>query len=300
MLSRLHQIGLLCALKKLKHILFLDIDAKNIAARNGAYDYLLKYAYAVNANNKEEKAISPTRKIIWTCWLQGEENAPTIVKKCIDSMRHYANGYEVVVVDLKNMSQYVELPEYIQEKYAKGIIPHAHFSDLIRLALLLKYGGVWIDSTILLTDTLPQYITSADLFVFRSYNVGHACIYNPFLAAKPNNPILQSLLNLLSEYWKNEDKLVSYSIFHLFFTMAIEASDENKLIWGKVPLSYGSQMFYLQSRLGQPYNEDAFRLATHLSSIHKLTYKPELCGGDPYQKGTLYDVLINEAAYLTL
>ena len=300
MLKRLRQIGFLCAWYKMKNILRPNQDVVNLASRNGAYEYLLRYKYAIKSGHEDHTQTQLSRRVIWTCWLQGEDAAPAIVRRCIDSIRQYANGYEVVVIDLKNVSQYIELPKYIQEKYAKGIIPHAHYSDLIRLALLLKYGGVWIDSTILLTDILPEYITSADFFVFRGYKVGHTCIYNPFLAAKQNNPILQSLLNLLSEYWKNENKLVSYSIFHLFFTIAIEASDENKLIWEKVPLSYGSQMFYLQSRLGQPYDEQVFRLATQLSSIHKLTYKPSLCGGDPFQKGTFYDVLINEATNRTL
>ena len=293
MLKRLQEIGLLCALKKVKHTLFPAPDVKNIAARNGAYEYLLRYAYAATKGSNQETKPQPARKVIWTCWLQGLESAPDVVKKCIASMRQYANGYEVIVIDAKNVSEYVQLPDYIKDKYARGIIPHAHYSDLIRLELLRKFGGVWIDSTILLTDTLPHYITDADLFVFRSYKIGQSQIYNPFLAARPDNPVINSLLNLLLEYWKHENKLVSYSIFHLFFTMAVESSEENRILWEKVPYSYGSQMFYLQSRLGRPYNEDAYRLAIRLSSIHKLTYKPELCGGDPYQKGTFYDVLIN-------
>ena len=35
MLKRIRQIGIACALKKLKHVLFLDEDAKSIAARHG-------------------------------------------------------------------------------------------------------------------------------------------------------------------------------------------------------------------------------------------------------------------------
>ena len=293
MLKRLRQIGIACALKKLKHVLFPASDAKNIAARHGAYEYLQRYAYAATTGIHQEIEPQPARKVIWTCWLQGLENAPDVVKKCIASMQQYSNGYEVIVIDKKNVSNYVQLPVYINDKYAKGIIPHAHYSDLIRLELLRKFGGVWVDSTILLTDKLPQYILDADLFVFRGYMMGKSCIYNPFLAAKPNNLLIISMLNLLLEYWRKENKLVSYSIFHLFFTIAIEASPINKDLWEKVPYSYGSQMFYLQSRLGRPYNEQAYQLATQLSSIHKLTYKPELCGGDPFQKGTFYDVLIN-------
>ena len=292
MLNRIQQIGVVCALKKLKHTLFPASDAKNICARNGAFEYLQRYAYAAK-NKSKETQIKPGRKVIWTCWLQGIENAPKLVQKCVASMRQYSNGYDVIVIDNESVSNYVQLPDYIQAKYAKGIIPHAHYSDIIRLFLLQKYGGVWIDSTILLTGTLPDYITDAELFVFRGYRVGQTFIYNPFLAAQPNHPIIHSLLNLLLEYWKKENKLVSYSIFHLCFTMAVEASNENRALWEQVPFSYGSQMFYLQPQLGKPYSEQAYQLATQLSSIHKLTYKFEQFGIDINKKGTFYDVLIN-------
>lgn len=293
MLKRMRQIGVACALKKLKHTLFPSPDAKNICARNGAYEYLQRYAYAAKIETRDVVA-QPERKVIWTCWLQGLENAPKLVQKCVASMRQYANGYEVIVVDNMNVSNYVQLPEYIQGKYAKGIIPHAHYSDIIRVLLLKKYGGVWIDSTILLTGTLPSYITDAELFVFRGYRVGQTFIYNPFLAAHPNHPIINSLLSLLLEYWKKENKLVSYSIFHLFFTIAVESREENRALWEQVPFSYGSQMFYLQPQLGKPYNKKAYQLATQLSAIHKLTYKFDQFGIDINKKGTFYDVLINE------
>ena len=292
MLNRLQQIGVVCALKKLKHTLFPASDAKNICARNGAFEYLQRYAYAAKSPTAEPE-IKHGRQVIWTCWLQGLENAPKLVQKCVASMRQYANGYEVIVIDKNNVSNFVHVPEYIHEKYAKGIIPHAHYSDLIRLLLLQKHGGVWIDSTILLTGILPNYITDAELFVFRGDRVGQTFIYNPFLAAQPNHPIINSLLNLLLAYWKNENKLVSYSIFHLFFTMAVEANDENRALWEQVPFSYGSQMFYLQPQLGKPYSEQAYQLATQLSSIHKLTYKFDEYGIDINKKGTFYDVLIN-------
>ena len=37
------------------------------------------------------------------------------------------------------------------EKWEKGRIPAAMFSDLLRVELLIKYGGTWIDSTVLCT-----------------------------------------------------------------------------------------------------------------------------------------------------
>ena len=292
MLRRVRQIGIACALMKLKHAIFMDADTRNICALNGAYDYLMRYKKALQTNITEYKA-EPSEKIIWTCWLQGVDNAPELVKRCIASMRQYANGYKVEVIDLNNVSQFVQLPDFVISKYKAGIIPHAHFSDMIRLALLERYGGVWIDSTILLTDVLPDYIVDADIFAFRGSGIGHACIYNPFLAAKPHHPIIQSMQQLLYAYWEKENRLVSYSIFHLFFSITIEQSRQNQSLWNNVPIVDGIQMFYIMPQLGKPYSEKAYQLATQLSSLHKLTYKFKELGIDISKKGTFYDVLIN-------
>lgn len=292
MLKRIRQIGIACALKKLKHVLFLDEDAKSIAARHGAHEYLLRYAY-ICPKTRENWKPGDKSKTIWTCWWQGENNAPLLVKKCIDSMRQYAGENKVVVIDEHNMKEYITLPDYIIRKHNEGIIPHTQFSDIVRLALLQKYGGCWIDATILLTDQLPQYIQEANLFCFRSDGRGDVKLATPFMSSCADHPVINDVLALHYEYWRHENKLVSYSIVHLFFTIAIEASLLNKSLWDAMPLVYSYKMDYLQPQLGKTYTEQVYQLATQLSSIHKLTYKFEQFGIDINKKGTFYYVLIN-------
>ena len=94
-------------------------------------------------------------KVIWWCWLQGIESAPPIVRACYNSLVYgewfKVNGYKVNVIDEENWKDYVELPDYIVKKWEKKQIPPALFTDLLRLQLLIKYGGTWIDSTVLCT-----------------------------------------------------------------------------------------------------------------------------------------------------
>ncbi len=78
---------------------------------------------------------------IWVCWLQGYENAPAIVKTCIDSVRKNAGNHKVILLNEKNMLDYVDLPDYIIQKYRNGIIPIQNFSDILRFALLKQRGG---------------------------------------------------------------------------------------------------------------------------------------------------------------
>ena len=88
---------------------------------------------------------------VWFCWLQGLDDAPEIVKACYNSIKRNIPNREVKVIDAKNWKEYVELPDFIVKKWENGKIPAALFSDLLRLELLIKYGGTWIDSTVLCT-----------------------------------------------------------------------------------------------------------------------------------------------------
>ena len=290
--NRIKQIGLQAAWLKFKQWLFSpSAEVIDLCARNGAYEYLQRYKYA--CKSKPNFETSAKAKIIWTCWWQGEENAPALVKKCISSMRQYAGENEVVVIDANNLQDYVSLPLYILEKHDKGIIKHTQFADIIRLSLLEKYGGCWIDATILLTDVLPDYIQNADIFCFSTDRSGVIKVESPFISSCAHHPVISDVLSLHYEYWAHENKLISYSIIHLFFTIAFESSELNLKFLENMPFVYWYKMDYLIHLLSKPYNENTYQLINKLSSIHKLTYKFEQYGVDITQKGTFYDVLIN-------
>ena len=129
--------------------------------------YLNKYHYILD---KEFKICAEDNKYsncIWQLWLQGFDNAPDIVKKCVKSVKYFCHDKKIIYLDEKNISNYITIPEHIMHKYKKGIISPAHFSDYIRVALLSKYGGLWLDSTILLTDKIPDEIFESKIFLFK-------------------------------------------------------------------------------------------------------------------------------------
>lgn len=292
MKNTIKKIGIACALKKLKHTIFLDADSKDLCARNGACEYLKRYAYACDYTKKEWRP-TPKPNTIWTCWWQGEEQAPLLVQKCLKQLRKYSNGYDVIVIDENNLNQYVTLPEYIYKKHSEGIISHTHFSDVIRLALLSKWGGTWIDSTIFLTDVLPDFILNADLFFFKKDGAGSVYMANSFISAVAHHPVIDDVLALHYAYWERENRLVSYSIFHLFTTIAIFATPLNKQLWDNMPLVYSSYLDLLQPQLNKAFDRESYETIKSLASIHKLTYKFDSFKIDTTVKNTFYDVLIN-------
>lgn len=211
---------------------------------------------------------------VFTCWFQGEDNAPELVKACLNSIRKNFSDKKVVVITKENMNEYVDLPGYIMDKWEKHKISHAHMSDILRVELLSKYGGLWIDSTVLCTGDLSRYVDEhTELFVFSNEYRGDAssCLSNWLIYSKPNNPIIVNTRNLLFKYWKTNNKVINYFIFHILFTISARYMPEE---WDKVKFFTNIEPHLLQFRyLKKEFNAQEFDELKRISSFHKLTYK---------------------------
>lgn len=175
-----------------------------------------KYSYIIDKyKNEEETAEASEKQNIWICWLQGEENAPQLVKNCIDSVRRHANGHEVVIITRDNYDKYVNIPSYILDKYDKGIISHAHFSDIMRMSLICEHGGIWIDATVFCSKDLPNEIFEKTFFSCKSPLMETDYIskmqWTSFIiGGQKNSLFFRFNLEYYLEYWKNEEQLIDY------------------------------------------------------------------------------------------
>ena len=187
--------------------------------------------------------------IFW-CWLQGKIDDP-IVKASLNSIIKNNKGNEIVIINKKNLAQYVHIPKYILQKFNNHYISKAHFADLIRLELLIKYGGTWIDATVLMTKYNEDFFRK-DLFLFQSLGQQHKIFSNWFITSEKGNPILRILLNLLYEYWRINNKLNDYFIFHHFLNVLYAKYNED---FSKI-LKYSRDLAHLmQKNLFKPFNQ---------------------------------------------
>lgn len=264
-------------------------DSRKIKGNEKIYTYL-KHKYKSYIKNLP--TYTHTHEYsnkVWWCWLQGEENAPALNKACLNSLRENLKDREIIVITNDNYKQYTNIPKYITEKYEKGYISRPHFSDLIRLELIIEHGGTWIDSSILCTEYNKDFFDK-DLFVFKNWMRGDESIVcsNWFITGEKQNPILKTTRDLLYKYWKDYDLLLHYFIFHVFFTMATEKYEED---YKNVNKFSNVPPHVLQFELLEKYDEERFRQIKQMSSIHKLNQKLDFskCKGD-----TNYDYIIKE------
>ena len=220
------------------------------------------------------KQSAPTR-IIWMCWLQGLDNAPEIVQKCVASVKHHMPDYKVQILTSENIFDFVSLPEHIVRKYQKGTISFTHFSDILRTALLVQHGGIWLDATVLLTDELPTQMTETPLFLLQKSKLSQIPHMGSswFIVANKGNVILKRVLELLYVYWEKENKLRDYYLFHLLFYLVLENNEEGKHARRTIPYVSNVDAHTLQFSLFDEYNEHIWQQIISRSPIHKLTWK---------------------------
>lgn len=234
-------------------------------------------------NNPEQATKQQAGDYIWFCWLQGMAQAPEMVKVCLESQKRMF-GDKVIVLDNKNYKDWISLPDYVEEKYRKGYIPGALFSDMMRLELLIQYGGTWIDSTVLADPTglnnsnnkwRPSIdeIKNSELFIFRYFRQGKIVgMSNWFIHSKPNNPLLQDIRDMLYAYWQKYNCTVEYYIFHLLFAEAAKRYPEMIV---QMPKGNSFHSLMLRDNITMFYDEDWWQeLTTHVC-FHKLNYRLE-------------------------
>lgn len=233
---------------------------------------------------------------VFTMWLQGEEQAPPLVKACIRSMHRYI-GMPVVVLNDKNISDWISLPDYIIQKYEKGIITRAHFSDICRVELLYRHGGIWADSTCLFTSPVPESVMNQDFFIFMTdpeslIGGSHVFIQSCFIRAKKGNPLIALWRKLIHLYWRNENKLIDYFALHLLFKYLVRVNDKASGYFSKMPkVDQAPTHALFWTYKDKLYDREVFINVTKGSFFQKTTYKdPSAANPKP---GSFADAIIN-------
>ena len=110
--------------------------------------------------------------VIWWLWYQGSENAPDIVKICLESVKYYAKRmqYRVIELNTGNLFDYINLPNTIIDKWKAGNIGAANFSDLVRADLLANRGGYGLTRLCICQGILKQNFSNRSCFSIKHHS----------------------------------------------------------------------------------------------------------------------------------
>lgn len=171
-------------------------------------------------------------KTIWILWLQGWDKAPWLQQKVRDSWIKYNPEWNVELVDENNLKNYVDIP------YINKVEASAAKSDVIRLSLLAKHGGVWVDSTMLCMAPLDEWVYDAlDPAGIWMYH-GGADAQGPaswFIISIKQSYIIKKWKKACDDYWASRSKEDEYFWMDGLFNNLLKSDVKFAQEWNSVP-----------------------------------------------------------------
>lgn len=104
----------------------------------------------VVALSTARRTVSSIPRIIWTYW-NSDTNVPEIVHLCMASWNKHMPNFTTILLRPSNLSAY----KVCDVKSIAWSDKPAHEADIVRLDVLTKYGGIWMDATVFLNARLP-------------------------------------------------------------------------------------------------------------------------------------------------
>jgi mannosyltransferase OCH1-like enzyme len=172
--------------------------------------------YVIKSYN-QENFTAITKPYIWLYWENkpGVDKPPTYIQMCHESVKqHCSDKFNVIILNENSVNDYLfNLRTDIQELS----IPQK--ADYIRLKLLEKYGGIWLDSDIIVMQDLMPIIdkmkNGIDFVGFgcHSYNCRNSGKPKPanwVMASKPHTEFIKECIKQCDETLDKGVKGIKY------------------------------------------------------------------------------------------
>ena len=230
---------------------------------------------------------------IWIFWWQGEETMPPVVKSCYKSVLRNAEKHPVILITENNITEYVDIPQYIYEKIREKKMTLTHFSDILRENLLYKHGGIWMDATIYMTASF-----SKEMYKYEYYSIKGAFEEwewtGFFQAAGKGSVFAKAVSHLFNCYWKEHDCLISYLSIDCFLAVARKHSPAIDQMIKDLPQKDASIFLLNDQYLDKTYDVDEMEALSNKTNLHKLSYKYKHDSAVG-EKLTFWGALLNES-----
>lgn len=235
------------------------------------YEFIINYEF--NTCNQKNS------KIIWTLWMQGYENAPELVKSTINSIRKFAelNNFQFILLEENTIEKYIVFPRLIKEKMDLGVIDYTKISDILRVSLLAKYGGTWVDATIYMQEEFDSSLLLQNYYTIKtggiedySPNISNNRWKGFFLSG--NSSLFSFTRDFFFEYYSRYDIAVDYLLIDYIFDIAYKYDEKIKNQMLELETS-NPNLFWLESHLGDKFDQKVWDNITETTKVFKTTYK---------------------------
>lgn len=251
-------------------------------------------AFPDNATGLNEPVYSG-KKYAWSCWWQGMEEAPDLIKACINSQKRYLpKEAELIIITRDNYRDYMDFPQWLLDKVEDGRVTLTTFSDVIRASLLYKYGGIWLDSTILLTEPLLPDFWEYDVFTIREFRY---CL--PFMGGKPGQKFYRFLMEGFFYYYRNYGCTKYYLLVTYLLDIAMNKYPDIREKYNRLPMKSAGisnirNFDALSYHMHEAYTPEAYHKYMDGIYIHKLQRRFDRFGEKIHDSNNIYHYILEE------
>ena len=142
---------------------------------------------------------------VFLYWVGSDYKLIKILRDIIYYHSNDSKNYEVILINDKNVRDYVDIPDFFFE-----LLP-AYQADIVRVNVLYKYGGIWLDSDTIVMDNLDSLFTlieNKNGFFVRENN---QFIVNGVFGTKPNTPLMYQWKNYIDNILKTKKKNIEWT-----------------------------------------------------------------------------------------
>ena len=195
------------------------------------------FAHIYNSDSTKEHLSQNKYNNIWMFWEnKNGGKTPVLIDLCIKTVKkHCSKKFNINILNENKIHDYISnIPKNLNK------LPIAQKTDYYRIALLYKYGGIWLDADTIVMRDLSPIIAKLKYYDFVGFGcTGHKCKNgyprpsNQAIASRPRGILMREVLYRLN-------KLLSMNIdTHNYFKYGkIQIWNSIKLLQSKTNYHY--------------------------------------------------------------
>lgn len=220
-------------------------------------------------------------KVIWILWLQGWDKAPWLANMVKESWIYKNPRWNVVLLSEGNLQDYTDDIEYIK----RPTLTSQAKSDIIRLSILNKHGGVWADATLLCTQPLDMWVCKSleqcGFWMYHGSDWGADVNHGPaswFIVSRAGSYIISKWKAACDRYWAERHTAHMYLWMDELFKIEYNKDEQFRKNWDSIEnIDCESNMqphMFSDGSWKQNILETKIKLITTPPRVIKLWMKP--------------------------
>lgn len=266
-----------------------SVQRKNRAILNYLYaEYKpLLETYQTVRTTTESRANAP----VWTMWWDGE--MPEVIEMCWQSKLRSAGTHPVNMITKENVAQYISFPDEVWNQFYSGKLRIQHLADMIRVQLIRKYGGIWLDASIYCNGRIPEEYFQMPLYSIRGSEDPRFVSNNQWttfaIGGHPENVLCGFLDDFFRAYCLTGKPFMDYYLFDCAIALAHRHLPAARNCLDALPKAEWD-CYWLNAHLERPAAEND---CANIPLFSKISWG-RFVNQTPAE-GTLYKLLLKES-----